>query len=66
MNFKLKAEVVSVIQDTGFPGSAEEYVHKYYRKEFDELTVCEAEMIILMFKDKPGILVPKEEKNHAA
>jgi len=54
--FKLLAEVCTVIQDTGFVGNAEEYVKQFYGKEFKDLTVCEAEMIVNMLKDKPGCL----------
>jgi hypothetical protein len=54
--FKLLGEVCTVIQDTGFVGSAEEYVKQFYGKEFKDLTVCEAEMIVNMLKDKPGCL----------
>lgn len=54
--FKLYGEVCSVIMDTGFIGSAEDYVQQFYGKPFAELTVCEAEMIVRMLGNKPGCL----------
>lgn len=54
--FNLTMEVCSVIQDTGFIGSAEDYVQKYYGKPFSELTVCEAEMIVRTLSNKKGCL----------
>jgi len=57
--FELFREVCSVILDTGYAGSAEEYVQEFYGKPFAELTVCEAEMIVRTLGNKPGCL--KEE-----
>ncbi|RPH41486.1 MAG: hypothetical protein EHM87_19575 [Burkholderiales bacterium] len=54
--FELKTQVCSVIMDAGYIGSAEDYVKQYYGKSFDELTVCEAEMIVRQLKNKPGCL----------
>jgi len=54
--FDLLGKVCSVIQDTGYLGSAEDYVKQFYGKEFSELTVCEAEMIVRNLSDKPGCL----------
>lgn len=59
--FKLMAEVCSVIQDTGYVGSAEEYVQTFYGKPFVDLTICEAEMIIRNLKDKEGCLFNTKE-----
>lgn len=59
---KLSDEVCSVIQDTGFLGSAEQYVRKYYGKSFADLTVCEAEMIVRTLGSKPGCLNGVEHK----
>jgi hypothetical protein len=42
--------------DTGFTGSADEYVQKYHNKPFEELTVCEAEMIVRHLGNRPGCL----------
>ncbi len=58
--FELKAEVCSVIIDTGFVGSAEDYTRQYYGKSFEELTQVEAEMIVATLKDKKGCLADKE------
>lgn len=52
----LRMEVVSTIMDTGFHGTAEEYVQKYYSKTFDELTQCEAELMIKILRKRPGCL----------
>lgn len=49
-------ETVNVILQTGFAGSAEEYVQTYYGKDLKDLTVCEAEMIVRCLKDKDGCL----------
>ncbi len=54
--FKLLGDVCSVIQDTGFVGSAEDYVQQFYGKSFAELTVNEAEMIVRTLGNKPGCL----------
>jgi len=56
LSSELLAEVCSVIQDTGFVGSAEAYVKQFYGKTFAELTVNEAEMIVRTLKNKPGCL----------
>jgi len=62
--FDLLGKVCSVIQDTGFVGSAEEYVKQFYGKEFKDLTICEAEMIVRNLSDKPGCLhETKEDKD---
>jgi len=59
-NHKLSYETVKefciVVQDTGFCGSAEEYVKKYYDKPFSELTETEALFAIQYLKDKKGCL----------
>jgi hypothetical protein len=52
----LMYEVCSVIMDTGYIGSAEDYVKEFYNKDFSELTVCEAEMIVRTLGSKPGCL----------
>lgn len=59
--FDLKMEVVVIIQDTGYVGSAEDYVKQFYGKEFLELTVNEAEMLIRNLSDKPGCLYETKE-----
>ena len=51
---KMRFDVVDVIIESGYAGCAEEYVKQFYGKTFDELTVCEAEMIIKNLK--PGDL----------
>ncbi len=56
LSLELLGEVCSVIQDLGYLGSAEEYVQEFYGKPFQELSQCEAEMIIRNLKDKPGCL----------
>ena len=56
LSLKLLGEVCSVIADTGYLGSAEEYVREYYGKSFQELTQCEAEMIVKNLGDKKGCL----------
>lgn len=56
LSFNLRAKVCVVIMDTGYVGSAEEYVREYYNKEFDELTTCEAEILIRTLEDKKGCL----------
>lgn len=66
LSFKLKAEVCSAIQDTGFIGSAEEYVRTFHKKEFGELTVCEAEMIVRTLGNKPGCLYGTKEGGYDA
>lgn len=53
---ELMKEVCSVILDTGFSGSSEEYVKVFYGKPIEELTTCEAEMLVNQLKDKPGCL----------
>jgi len=58
---KLKRQVVDVIMQTGFSGNAEEYIRTFYGKAFDELTICEAEMIIGNLKDKEGCLFNTKE-----
>jgi len=64
--FDLLGKVCSVIQDTGFVGSAEEYVKQFYGKEFSELTICEAEMIVRTLADKPGCLSETKEGGDGA
>jgi hypothetical protein len=59
--FDLKAAVCDVIMETGFVTSAEDYIRQFYGKGFDELTVCEAEMIVRNLKDKPGCLFNTKE-----
>jgi len=56
LSTKLMAEVCSVIMDTGFIGSADDYTKAYYGKPFNELTVCEAEMIVHILGPRPGCL----------
>jgi hypothetical protein len=56
LSFDLKMEVIAVIMDTGFAGSAEDYIQKFYGKEFDALSVAEAELIVQVLKDKKGCL----------
>jgi hypothetical protein len=63
--FNLKAEVCSVIQDTGYVGSAEDYIRQFYGKGFDELTVNEAEMIIANLQDKKGCLYETKEGGYS-
>jgi hypothetical protein len=58
---KLIEEVCIVIQETGFLGSAEDYIRKFYNKEFIELSVCEAEMLVNSLKDKKGCLFNTKE-----
>ena len=53
---ELLREVCVVIQNTGYIGDAESYVQEFYGKSFDELNICEAELIIRTLKDKPGCL----------
>ena len=62
LSFKLKSEVCIVIQDTGYIGSAEDYVKEFHGKLFDELTVCEAEIIVRTLSDKPGCLYEGDPK----
>lgn len=59
--FNLKMEIVVIIQDTGYLGTAEEYVKQYYGKSFDELNLNEAEMIVANLKKRPGCLVGTKE-----
>jgi len=56
LTFKQLQEVCVVIQDTGYLGSAEDYVREFYGKAFNELTTCEAEIIIRQLGNKPGCL----------
>jgi hypothetical protein len=42
--------------DTGYVGSAEEYIKEFYNKEFDELTTCEAEILVRTLENKKGCL----------
>jgi hypothetical protein len=51
--------------DTGFVGNAEDYVKTFYGKPFEELTVCEAEMIVRNLSDKPGCLHQSESTQNA-
>ena len=62
--FKLLGELCSVIQDTGFVGSAEEYIQQFYNKSFEQLNVCEAEMIIMRLKEETGKLFNTKEGNY--
>jgi len=52
----LRGKVCIVIMDTGYVGSAEEYVKEFYNKEFDELTTCEAEILVRTLENKRGCL----------
>ena len=52
----LRAKVCVVIMDTGYVGSAEEYFKEFYNKEFDELTTCEAEILVRTLENKKGCL----------
>jgi hypothetical protein len=61
--FNLLSQVCSVIQDTGFIGSAEDYVKQFYGKPFAELTVCEAEMIVRTLGNEPGCLYEGNPKD---
>ncbi len=61
LSFELNAEVCSVIQDSGFVGTAEDYVRQYYKKEYWQLTVEQAEGIVKALKDKPGCLLNTPE-----
>lgn len=61
--FNLLCQVCSVIQDTGFIGSAEDYVKEFYGKPFADLTVCEAEMIVRQLGTKPGCLYEGDPKD---
>ena len=56
-------EVCSVIQETGFVGTANEYVKIYYGKSFEELTYVEAELIVRQLGSKPGCLYEGDPKN---
>ncbi len=47
LSTSLIAGVCSAIMDSGFQGSAEEYVKLNLGKEFNDLTVCEAETLIM-------------------
>ena len=68
----LSNKVCVVIMDTGFIGSADDYVKTYYGKPFSELTVNEAEMIVRTLGNKPGCLyegdpkdlIPIQEEEH--
>lgn len=51
---KMRFDVVDAIIESGYAGCAEEYVRERYGKTFNDLTVCEAEMIIKNLK--PGDL----------
>ena len=59
--FNIKMEVVVILQDTGFLGTAEDYVKQFYGKTFEELNLNEAEMIVANLKEKKGCLVGTEE-----
>ena len=61
---KLIEEVCIVIQETGFLGSAESYVKKFYGKEFVDLTQVEAEMIVNNLQNKKGCLFNTPEGNY--
>jgi hypothetical protein len=54
-------EVVVILQDTGFLGTAEDYIKQYYGKTFEELNLNEAEMIVANLKEKKGCLVGTKE-----
>jgi hypothetical protein len=56
LSFDLRSKVCVVIMDTGYVGSAEEYIKEFYNKEFDELTTCEAEILVRALEDKKGCL----------
>lgn len=56
LSFDLRAKVCVVIMDTGYVGSAEEYIKEFYNKEFDELTTCEAEILVRTLENKKGCL----------
>ena len=62
LSFELLGQVCSVILDTGYTDSAEDYVKQFYGKPFSELTVCEAEMIIRTLGTKPGCLSETPKK----
>lgn len=62
LSFNLLSQVCSAIQDTGFMGSAEDYVRQFYGKAFADLTVCEAEMIVQQLEIKPGCLYEGDPK----
>ena len=59
--FKLLCEVCSTILDSGYYKSPEEYVREYYKKEFYELTIAEAEYIVKFLK--PGCLYEGDPKD---
>jgi len=63
LSLELLGEVCSVILDTGFSGSAEDYVKTYYGKPLSELTVNEAEMIVRNLSNKPGCLFDKGDND---
>lgn len=52
LSFELMGQVCSAIQDSGFVGSAAEYVREFYNKPFSELTTCEAEMLVRQLQGK--------------
>ena len=58
---KMIEEVCCVIMETGFVGSADDYVKKFYGKEFVELTQVEAEMIVNNLQNKKGCLFNTQE-----
>ena len=62
--FELMGKVCSVIQDTGYLGSADDYIKEFYGKPFAELTVCEAEMIVRNLSGKEGCLYGTKEDGH--
>ncbi len=61
--FELLCEVCSIIQDTGYIGSAESYIKEFYGKDFSQLTACEAEMIVRQLGNKPGCLYEGDPKD---
>ncbi len=63
LSFDLRSKVCVVIMDTGYVGSAEEYVKEFYNKEFDELTTCEAEILIRTLEDKRGCLSENDKSS---
>lgn len=64
LSSELIGQVCSAIMDTGFVGSADDYVKHFYGKPFVDLTTYEAEMIIRTLGNKPGCLFNTPEGNY--
>ncbi len=51
-----RLEAVSVIMDTGYIGSADDYCKEYYGSAFSDLSDEQIKLIIKTLKDKKGCL----------